>query len=144
MGPAIAGPSASDMSRSLSIDRKIQTDDLLIRQKLEAMIEYGHIAVRMFPKQERHVLGAEIRSTMWGLLRLVVVCNKRYFKKTTLQELDAELDLLRCQVRLAKQLQYLDMKKYEHWARLNDELGRMIGGWIKSMGHGPAGDTGGR
>lgn len=84
------------MSRALQADRPIRTDDLLIRQKVEAMIEYGHVAVRQFPKMERHVLGAEIRHTMWALLRLVVVCNKRYHKKTTLQELDAELDLLRC------------------------------------------------
>jgi len=61
------------------------------------------------------------------------VCNKRYHKKTTLQDLDAELDLLRCQVRAAKALGYLDIRKYEHWAKLNDEIGRMIGGWIKSM-----------
>jgi hypothetical protein len=121
------------MSRALQADRPARTDDLLIRQKVEAMIEYGHIAVRQFPKVERHVLGAEIRHTMWALLRLVVVCNKRYHKKTTLQELDAELDLLRCQVRTAKALGYLDFKKYEHWAKLNDEIGRMIGGWIKSM-----------
>jgi hypothetical protein len=121
------------MSRALQADRPIRTDDLLIRQKVEAMIEYGHVAVRQFPKMERHVLGAEIRHTMWALLRLVVVCDKRYHKKTTLQELDAELDLLRCQVRTAKALGYLDFKKYEHWAKLNDEIGRMIGGWIKSM-----------
>jgi hypothetical protein len=121
------------MSRALSVDRPVRTDDLLIRQKVEAMIEYGHIAVRQFPKIERHVLGAEIRHTMWALLRLVVVCNKRYHKKTTLQELDAELDLLRCQVRTAKALGYLDFKKYECWAMLNDEIGRMLGGWIKSM-----------
>lgn len=121
------------MSRALPTDRPIRTDDLLIRQKVEAMIEYGHVAVRQFPKMERHVLGAEIRHTMWSLLRFVVVCNKRYHKKTTLQDLDAELDLLRCQVRTAKALGYLDFKKYEHWAKLNDEIGRMIGGWIKSM-----------
>jgi len=108
------------MSRALSVDRPVRTDDLLIRQKVEAMIEYGHIAVRQFPKIERHVLGAEIRHTMWALLRLVVVCNKRYHKKTTLQELDAELDLLRCQVRTAKALGYLDFKKYECCALIND------------------------
>ena len=105
--------------------------DLLIRQKCEAMIEYGHIAIRQFPKMERHVLGAEIRTTMWQVLRLIVICNKRYHKKTTLQELDAEIDLLRSQVRMAKNLNYLDFKKYENWARLNDEIGRMTGGWIK-------------
>jgi hypothetical protein len=31
------------------------------------------------------------------VLRLILVCNKRYHKKTTLQELDAQLDLLRTQ-----------------------------------------------
>ncbi len=61
-------------------------NDLLIRQKCEAMIAYGHAAVRHFPKMERHVLGAEIRATMWAVLRLIVVCNKRYHKKTTLQD----------------------------------------------------------
>ena len=62
------------------------------------MIAYGYIALRQFPKFEKHVLAAEMRQAMWGILRLIVVCNKRYHKKTTLQELDAELDLLRAQV----------------------------------------------
>lgn len=104
------------------------------------MISYGYVALRQFPKFERFVLGAEMRQSMWGLLRLIVVCNKRYFKKTTLQELDAELDLLRSQVRIAKDLGYLDFKKYEHWAMLNDEIGRMLGGWIKSL-NSPVGET---
>ena len=121
--------------------REPKTSDLLIRQKVEAMIEYGHCALRQFPKSERHVLSAEIRSSMWALLRLVIVCNKRYHKKTTLQELDAELDLLRAQVRLAQQLGWLDFRKYEHWAMLLDEVGRMIGGWIKSMAEPVAGDA---
>jgi len=50
--------------------REPKTSDLLIRQKVEAMIEYGHCALRQFPKSERHVLSAEIRSSMWALLRL--------------------------------------------------------------------------
>lgn len=113
-------------------------NDLEIRKKCESMIEYGYVALRQFPTFERHVLAAEMRNCMWGLLRLIIVCNKRYHKKTTLQELDAELDLLRTQVRMARALGYLDFKKYEVWARLNDEIGRMIGGWIKSMAVGVA------
>ena len=120
------------MSRSFRTTRPDRTGDLLIRQKVEGLIEYGHAALRQFPKSERHVLAAEIRRSMWSLLRLVVVCNKRYHKKTTLQDLDAELDLLRCQIRLSMRLGYLDLRRYEHWARLLDEVGRMVGGWIKS------------
>lgn len=108
--------------------------DLIIRQKCEAMILYGHVAVTHFPRNERHVLGAQIRNCLWSLLRLIVVCNKRYHKKTTLQEIDAELDLLRSMIRLARDMGYLAFRRYEHWARLNDEIGRLLGGWIKAMG----------
>jgi hypothetical protein len=107
--------------------------DLLIRQRCEEMIQYAYVTIRHFPKFERHVLGAEIRETVWKLLRMIIICNKRYHKKTTLTDLDAELDVLRSQVRTAFGLQYIDLKKYEHWARMNDELGRMIGGWMKSQ-----------
>lgn len=69
--------------------------ELLIAQKVEEMIKYGYVAVRQFPKSERHVLSQELRLSMWRLLRLVIICSKRYHKKTTLQELDAELELLR-------------------------------------------------
>jgi hypothetical protein len=109
----------------------VSNNDLLIRQKCEEMIAYGYVALRQFPKFERHVLAAEMRHVMWEVLRLIVVCNKRYHKKTTLQDLDAQLDLLRTQVRISKQLGYIDFKKYEYWARLNNEIGCMIGGWIK-------------
>ncbi len=114
-------------------------DDLKIRQKCEEMIAYGYVALRQFPKFERHVLGAEIRDAMWGVLRLIIVTNKRYHKKTTMQDLDAELDLLRSQIRTAFGLRYIDLKKYETWSRLMDEVGRMIGGWFKSLKGGVAG-----
>jgi hypothetical protein len=108
-------------------------DDLLIRQKIEGMIQYGYVALRQFPKSERHVLSQELRQTLWELLRLVIICNHRYHKKTTMQDLDATLDLLRSQIRLAKDLEFLPFKKYEVWSRLLDEVGRMIGGWYKSL-----------
>ncbi|WP_296639227.1 diversity-generating retroelement protein Avd [Roseinatronobacter sp.] len=116
-------------------------DDLKIRQKCEEMIAYGYIALRQFPKFERHVLAAEIRDAMWGVLRLIIITNKRYHKKTTMQDLDAELDLLRSQVRTAFALRYIDLKKYEIWSRHIDEVGRMIGGWFKSLSRGVAGNA---
>ncbi len=108
-------------------------EDLKIRQKTEDMIQYGYVALRQFPRAERHVLSQEIRTTMWLLLRLITVCNKRYYKKTTLQDMDVAVDLLRSQVRLGKELGYLPFKKYEAWSRHIDEIGRMVGGWIRSV-----------
>lgn len=107
--------------------------DLLIRQNCEELIRFSYDAIRNFPKFERHVFGAEIRQTLWRMLRMIIICNKRYHKKTTLTDLDAELDVLRSQVRMAFNFRYIDTRKYESWSRRNDELGRMIGGWIKSQ-----------
>jgi hypothetical protein len=107
--------------------------DLLIIQKVEDMLRYGYQAVQHFPKAERHVLSQELRASMWRLLRLSIVCAKRYHKKTTLQDLDAELEILRREIRLAKDLGMLPFKKYEHWAKQLDEIGRIIGSWINKL-----------
>lgn len=116
-------------------------DDLKIRRKCEDMINYGYTVLKQFPKSERHVLSQEIRQTMWRLLRLIIICNRRYHKKTTMQDLDAELDLLRSQVRTAMQLGFLSFRSYEVWSRHLDELGRMVGGWFKSLQNRGAGNV---
>ena len=75
---------------------------LVIEQRIRDMMQYGHIALRQFPKSEKHVLAAEIRTSMLTLLRLVITAAKRYHKKTTLTDPDVELAVLQNQIRLAK------------------------------------------
>lgn len=106
------------------------TKTLQIKLKVEQMTVYGYSALRNFPKAERHVLSAEIRQCMLRILRQVIVVNRRYFKKTTMQDLDADLDLLRSMLRLSLDLRFLPFKQYEVWSAKVDEIGRMIGGWM--------------
>ena len=108
-----------------------EKEELRIRLKVEQMIVYAYMALRNFPKSERHVLSAEIRQSMFRLLRLVIIINRRYYKKTTMQDLDAELDVLRSQVRLSRELGFLPFRQYEVWAGHLAEIGRMIGGWLQ-------------
>jgi hypothetical protein len=111
----------------------IAIEELKVRQKIEDMMVYAYQALNQYPKSEKHCLVAETKASMFQLLELVIICNKKYYKKNTLQELDVELDVLRSYVRLGFNLYYLPPKKYEIWSKLNDEIGRMIGGWIKSQ-----------
>jgi four helix bundle protein len=106
---------------------------LIIEEKCREMIMFGYTAIKQFPKHETHVLAAEIRKSMLALQRLIITAFKRYHKKTTLTDLDIELAVLKRQVRLAKDLRYLDLKRYEGWVVLLVELGKMIGGWIRSV-----------
>ena len=69
-------------------------NELIIEQKVRDMILYGYIALRQLPRAERHVLSAEIRTSMLKLLKLVITAAKRHHKKTTLTDMDVELAAL--------------------------------------------------
>lgn len=97
---------------------------------------YGYSCLRQFPKSEKHTLSAEIRRSMYEIDRYIIRAQKRYFKKTTLQDLDIEIAHLRTKIRLAKDLEFLPFNKYENWEKMIVELGRMVGGWLKKL---PAG-----
>ena len=84
-------------------------NELIIEQKVREMILYGYIALRQLPRAERHVLSAEIRTSMLALLKLVITAAKRHHKKTTLTDMDVELAALQSQLRLAKELGYLPL-----------------------------------
>jgi len=107
--------------------------DLVILQKVEDMATYAYLCIEQFPKSHKFTLGERIQVLIQEIMQLIIACNKRYHKKTTFQELDIHLELLRSLVRVAKSLKILPFHKYEHWAALNDEIGRLLGGWIKSM-----------
>lgn len=70
---------------------------------------------------------------MAAIQRLIVVAWKRYHKKTTLQDLDVEVEVLRGWLRKSVRLKYITARRYEIWARHVNEIGRMVGGWIKSL-----------
>ena len=105
---------------------------LVIDEKCREMMMYGYNAVQQFPKHEKHVLGAEIRLSMLNVQRLIITAYKRYHKKTTLTDLDIELSILRRRVRLAKDLRYIDVKRYRLWSEKLVEIGKMVGGWIRA------------
>lgn len=96
------------------------------------MTKYGYSCLRLFPKSEKHTLAAEMKTCMLRFMRGIITANKRYHKKTTLQDVDIELQVLRMYLRLSVDQQFLPFRKYENWIKMLDEIGRMLGGWIKS------------
>ena len=107
--------------------------ELKILQKVYDMTAFAYEAITQFPKSEKYALGADIKRCIHSILRFAIEGQKRYHKKTTLQNLDIEIAVLRGLVRLAHERKFLPTSKYETWSGLNVELGRMVGGWIKSQ-----------
>lgn len=108
-------------------------EELKILQKTFDMMNYAYPALAQYPKAEKFALVVDIKRCMDVMLERIIEANKKYYKKTTLQELDVEVEKLKAYVRLSYNLGFLPPKKYEQWSGLVVEIGRMVGGWIKSV-----------
>lgn len=107
-------------------------EELKILQKVFDMMGYGYTALAQYPKGEKFALVVDIKRCMHLILERVIEANKKYYKKTTLQELDVEVMKLKAYLRLSYNLGFLPLKKYELWSSMVVEIGKMVGGWIKS------------
>lgn len=71
-----------------------------LREKIEEMVDYGYPLTMSFPRKDRE-LADELKKSILTIYRLSIEIDRKYFKKTTTQNLDVELDVLRGMVRLA-------------------------------------------
>jgi len=106
---------------------------LIIQDKLRQLAAYERAALLQFPRTERHSICQDIRMTTRNIQRLISRCKKRYYKKTTLEDIDVELDLLRELIAESYESKYINVHKYEVWSRKINEIGKMTGGWIKAL-----------
>ena len=83
----------------------------------------------------------KLKELMCDLCDLSIQIDNRHMRKTTANNLDDKLDSLRFFVRLAANKKLhggkypppLTMHQYEVWARYNDEIGRILGGYLKTL-----------
>jgi four helix bundle protein len=107
-------------------------ENLIVYQKMTELTEYLYVCIRQFPKSEKHSLAADIKHQAYTVLRLIVQANKRYYKKTTMQDIDIEHEILRKQVEMAMTLKFLPFRQYENATVKINEVGKLIGAWKKS------------
>lgn len=114
-------------------------EDFKTKNKAYELLLYIGPELEQFPRAQRK-LADDIRATTLQIMRLVVTLENKHYKKTTLGDLDNEVDVLRHLVRLAADPNYtrsrkpcLSLRKYENISRMVNEIGRMIGGYYKSL-----------
>ena len=107
---------------------------LKLMTKLEELDAYTHTVLHQFPKLERHLLCAEMRGAMNRVMRLVVVAWKRRQKASALFDLDVEVEVFRGLIRKAHRLEYINDRRLGVWMRHTNEVGAMVGAWIKHAG----------
>lgn len=106
----------------------------IIRKCYELYIVfYG--CLKLFPQRDRYALGGKCEQYLIIVLELLLDAGSipREQKASRLQEASVKFDALKFFLRLCCDLKILDQKKYIALQTHIQEIGRMLGGWQRSL-----------
>ena len=87
-----------------------------------------------FPCSQKFLLGDRLQTQALAVLdHLIAATYLPRERQRHLQAANLALEHMRFGLRLAKDLKHLDFARYEHAARSLDEVGRLVGGWLKAQ-----------
>lgn len=88
-----------------------------------------------FPKSQRFVMAKRVQDAALDLHELLLAAGKapRAERRRILMQADVRLEQLRLHWRLCRTLELLTLARYQHGARMIDEVGRLLGGWLGNL-----------
>jgi hypothetical protein len=86
------------------------------------------------PKQDRYTIWQKCEESLLEVLEGILLASQmsQMEKLPVLEKTSVKLNLLRVFVRLMKDVRAIDNRKYLAIEASLDEIGRMLGGWIRS------------
>jgi hypothetical protein len=106
--------------------------ELTIITKTYDLILWSCNHTSRFPRNHRFVLGERIERNLYSLLETLIRAKYNKSRQRLLEESNLMLEILRFQMRLAKDLQCLKVESYGFASKAIDEIGRLVGGWLRS------------
>ncbi len=113
----------------------IDLENLEIYKQYVELIYYCTSLVMKYPKSERFCLAQDIKNVTYAGLRDVIYAQKEYNTKERLHllnELDANLKILKVFVRISYKKKYINIRNYTAWSKKLANISNMTWGWIKS------------
>lgn len=87
-----------------------------------------------FPRHERFRLAKRIDDTMFDFHRHLIDAVRKPDSLSHLKTADQALFLLRTYLRLSMEMRYISNDQYRYCAEKLDEIGKLLGGWLKKAG----------
>lgn len=109
--------------------------NLTLTQKLVAVYKLWHQFLPHFPKDSRYTIGNKIDNLFLEVIELIIKASysDKLEKLISLKKASLKLDFLKFFLQLSWEIKFLDNKKYISLSEKLDEIGKMLGGWIKSL-----------
>ncbi len=111
--------------------------ELLVITKTYDLIAWVCKHTSRFPRNHRFVLGERLERNLYDLLETLIHARYSRERKPLLDRANLTLEVLRFQTRLARDLQCWKTNSYVFAARSLDEVGRLVGGWLRSSRNSP-------
>lgn len=91
--------------------------------------------VQKFPRTHRFTLAEHIQRLAMEFQDSLVAAGKENGanRRAWLLKADIQLEQLRAWMRLSQEMGLFTLRQYEHAARQTNEVGRLLGAWIKQM-----------
>ncbi len=113
-----------------------KNNQLVIIPKIEKYIEYMLTITLKLPRTEKFSIGNELKNSMYNMLKNTLLSTK--VEKSKRLELynviDSEIYYQRICIRIMYNNHWIDEKKYKYSNELLREIGKILGGLIKSLG----------
>ncbi len=108
-------------------------EDLIIFIKWVDFVKWLFVAIDKFPKKTRFTFVDHL--TNLSLLIVEDMVEARYNKNKIfiLKRMNINLEKLRILLRICFELKMMSQKSYEYSSRSINEVGKMIGGWMKQQ-----------
>lgn len=126
------------MDNDFSVDRQFESE--LFRNTPIILEVYGffklfHKVLVKFPKCDKHSLGIEIEKHILTVIKQLMDCSvsSPVVKKEILPKISINIDLTKLLIRLCYDIKAIDLKTYIRLQEKLQTIGRMLGGWIRSL-----------
>jgi hypothetical protein len=112
----------------------MQEFDIPIFKKTYDLYKDFHLLREKISKQDRYTVFQRCENIILDLLERILEASQMNKKQKlpALEKASLKLNFLRVFLRLMKDIKSIDLKTYAVFEQSVDEIGRMLGGWIKS------------
>lgn len=93
------------------------------------------IVIEKMPKKDKYSIGQKIQETTLNLIELLISAgySSKEKKLFYLDQAAIKLELLKILIRLAEEIKSIPIKKYIILEGKLQEIGKMLGGWLRSI-----------
>ncbi len=114
------------------MNKKAPTELPVIQKTYDLILWYVPLLQKL-PRDHRFSLGDRMIESLYALLEELIAARYAKEKLTQLEASNVRLEKLRYQTKLLLDFQQMDGRRFQHVAKLMNEIGTNLGGWIKQQ-----------